>query len=67
MMRDRMNTIDRDMQQDMKLEVGQDTSLIRERATHAKEKFNRFGYWFITETDLMFSMKLGNPVRFLIV
>ena len=58
MMRDRMNTIDRDMQQDMKLEVGRDTSLIRERATHAKEKFNRFGYWFITETDLMFSMAL---------
>lgn len=58
MMRDRMNTLDRDMQQDMKLEVGQDTSLIRERATHAKEKFNRFGYWFITETDLMFSMAL---------
>ena len=58
MMRDRMNTIDRDMQQDMKLEVGKDTSLIRERATHAKEKFNRFGYWFITETDLMFSMAL---------
>ena len=58
MMRDRMNTIDRDMQQDMKLEVGQDTSLIREHATHAKEKFNRFGYWFITETDLMFSMAL---------
>lgn len=58
MMRDRMNTIDRDMQQDMKLEVGQDTSLIREKATHAKEKFNRFGYWFITETDLMFSMAL---------
>ena len=58
MMRDRMNTIDRDMQQDMKLKVGQDTSLIRERATHAKEKFNRFGYWFITETDLMFSMAL---------
>lgn len=58
MMRDRMNTIDRDMQQDMKLEVGQDTSLIRERATRAKEKFNRFGYWFITETDLMFSMAL---------
>lgn len=58
MMRDRMNTIDRDMQQDMKLEVGQDTSLIRERAAHAKEKFNRFGYWFITETDLMFSMAL---------
>lgn len=58
MMRDRINTIDRDMQQDMKLEVGQDTSLIRERATHAKEKFNRFGYWFITETDLMFSMAL---------
>ena len=58
MMRDRMNTIDRDMQQDMKIEVGQDTSLIRERATHAKEKFNRFGYWFITETDLMFSMAL---------
>ena len=58
MMRDRMNTIDRDMQQDMKLEVGQDTSLIRELATHAKEKFNRFGYWFITETDLMFSMAL---------
>lgn len=58
MIRDRMNTIDRDMQQDMKLEVGQDTSLIRERATHAKEKFNRFGYWFITETDLMFSMAL---------
>ena len=58
MMRDRMNTIDRDMQQDMKLEVGQDTSLIRERATHAREKFNRFGYWFITETDLMFSMAL---------
>ena len=58
MMRDRMNTIDRDMQQDMKLEVGQDTSRIRERATHAKEKFNRFGYWFITETDLMFSMAL---------
>lgn len=58
MMRDRMNTIDRDMQQDMKLEVGQDTSLIRERVTHAKEKFNRFGYWFITETDLMFSMAL---------
>ena len=58
MMRDRMNTIDRDMQQDMKLEVGQDTSLIRERATHAKEKFNRFGYWFITKTDLMFSMAL---------
>ncbi len=58
MMRDRINTIDRDMQQDMRLLVNQDTSKLMANIKEKKDVVNRFGYWFITETDLMCSMAL---------
>ena len=58
MMRDRMNTIDKDIAQGMEIAVGQNTSLTREKAKYLRDKVNRFGYLLITETDLMFSMAM---------
>ena len=58
MMRDRMNTIDKDIAQGMEIAVGQNASLTREKAKYLRDKVNRFGYLLITETDLMFSMAM---------
>ena len=58
MMRDRMNTIDKDIAQGMEIAVGQNTLLTREKAKYLRDKVNRFGYLLITETDLMFSMAM---------
>ena len=58
MMRDRMNTIDKDIAQGMEIAVGQNTSPTREKAKYLRDKVNRFGYLLITETDLMFSMAM---------
>ena len=58
MMRSRMNTMDRDIQQDMKISVQANTGLAKEKARSVKDAVNRYGYWFITETDLMMSMAL---------
>ena len=58
MMRDRMNTIDKDIAQGMEIAVGQNTSLKLEKAKHLRDEVNRFGFLLITETDLMFSMAM---------
>lgn len=58
MMRDRMNTIDKDIAQGMEITIGQNTSLTREKAKYLRDKVNQFGYLLITETDLMFSMAM---------
>lgn len=57
-MADRINTIDRDIQQNMHLDMPQNISSAGRRAHEAKEVLNRYGYFFITETDLMCSMAL---------
>lgn len=57
-MADRINTIDRDIQQNMRLDMPQNISSARRRAYAAKEAINRYGYFFITETDLMCSLAL---------
>ena len=49
-MADRINTIDRDIQQNI--------SSAGRQAHMAKEAINRYGYFFITETDLMCSLAL---------
>lgn len=58
MMRSRMNTMDRDIQQDMKISVQTNTGLAKEKARSVKDAVNQYGYWFIAETDLMMSMAL---------
>lgn len=57
-MADRINTIDRDIQQNMRLDMPQNISSAGRRAYAAKEAINRYGYFFITETDLMCSLAL---------
>lgn len=57
-MADRINTIDRDIQQNMRLDMPQNISSAGRRAHMAKEAINRYGYFFITETDLMCSLAL---------
>lgn len=58
-MRERANTIDRDLQQAMHISV--DAGEISRKVSQAKQfrdEVNRYGYKFITETDLMFSMAM---------
>lgn len=58
-MRERANTIDRDLQQTMR--IGVDAGEISWKVSRAKQfrdEVNRYGYKFITETDLMFSMAM---------
>lgn len=57
-MADRINTIDRDIQQNMRLDMPQNISSAGRRAHMAKEAINCYGYFFITETDLMCSLAL---------
>lgn len=57
-MADRINTIDRDIQQNMRLDMPQNISTAGRWGHWAKGWVNRYGYFFITETDLMCSMAL---------
>lgn len=57
-MADRINTIDKDMQQKMRLTMPKDISRAGQKARIARDALNRYGYFFITETDLMCSMAL---------
>ena len=58
MMSDRMNNIDRDMQQGMNFEAEPGSSMTSVRFKQMRDRVGRYGYWFITETDLMCSMAL---------
>lgn len=57
-MADRINTIDKDMQQKMRLTMPKNTSRAGQKARIARDALNRYGYFFITETDLMCSLSL---------
>lgn len=57
-MADRINTIDKDMQQKMRLTMPKNTSRTGQKARIARDALNRYGYFFITETDLMCSLAL---------
>lgn len=57
-MADRINTIDKDMQQKMRLTMPKNTSWAGQKARIARDALNRYGYFFITETDLMCSLAL---------
>lgn len=57
-MEDRINTIDRDIQQNMRLDMPQNISTAGRWGHWAKGWVNRYGYFFITETDLMCSLAL---------
>lgn len=54
----RINTIDKDMQQKMRLTMPKNTSRAGQKARIARDALNRYGYFFITETDLMCSLTL---------
>lgn len=65
-MAERINTIDKDIQQHMTFDVNKNAGIISEKSNavgnkvsyigSVKDAINRFGYYFITETDLMLSM-----------
>lgn len=57
-MSDRINTIDKDMKQKMRLTMPKNTSRAGQNARIARDALNRYGYFFITETDLMCSLAL---------
>lgn len=57
-MADRINTTDKDMQQKMRLTMPKNTSRAGQKARIARDALNRYGYFFITETDLMCSLSL---------
>lgn len=57
-MADRINTIDKDMQQKMRLTMPKNTSWAGQKTRIARDALNRYGYFFITETDLMCSLAL---------
>ena len=57
-MADRINTIDKDMQQKMRLTMPKNTSRAGQKVRIARDALNRYGYFFITETDLMCSLAL---------
>ncbi len=57
-MADRINTIDKDIQQKMRLTMPKNTSRAGQKARIARDALNRYGYFFITETDLMCSLAL---------
>ena len=54
----RINTIDKDMQQKMRLTMPKNTSRAGQKARIARDALNRYGYFFIAETDLMCSLAL---------
>lgn len=58
MMADRINTIDRDLQQGMAFQVQKGSSRLSVKLQQKRDSIGRYGYWFITETDLMCSMAL---------
>lgn len=58
MMADRINTIDRDLQQGMAFHVQKGSSQLSVKLQQKRDSIGRYGYWFITETDLMCSMAL---------
>lgn len=58
MMADRINTIDRDLQQGMAFQVQKGSSQLSVKLQQKRDSIGRYGYWFITETDLMCSMAL---------
>lgn len=58
MMADRINTIDRDLQQGMAFQVHKGSSRLSVKLQQKRDSIGRYGYWFITETDLMCSMAL---------
>lgn len=57
-MANRINTIDKDMQQKMRLTMPKNISRAGQKARIARDALNRYGYFFITETDLMCSLAL---------
>lgn len=57
-MADRINTIDKDMQQKMRLTMPKNTSRAGQKARIARDALNRYGYFFIAESDLMCSLAL---------
>lgn len=67
-MAERINTLDRDIQQRMTFDVSKNAGVLEESsalvrqygpaAGAVKDAVNRYGYLFITETDLMLSMAL---------
>lgn len=57
-MADRINTIDRDLQQGMAFQVQKGSSQLSVKLQQKRDSIGRYGYWFITETDLMCSMAL---------
>lgn len=57
-MADRINTIDKDMQQKMRLTMPKNTSRAGQKARIARDALNRYGYFFIAEADLMCSLAL---------
>lgn len=57
-MGERINTIDRDFVRGLSLDVGQGVGEMQGKAIHARDTINRWGYWFLSETDLMCSMPL---------
>ncbi len=59
-LRDRVNNLDKDMAQGMK--IGGKGGKLQNRLGDARDMANRYGYFFITETDLMLSMPLWKHV-----
>lgn len=57
-MADRINTIDKDMQQKMRLTMPKNTSRAGQKARIARDALNCYGYFFIAEADLMCSLAL---------
>lgn len=57
-MGERINTIDRDFVRGMSIDVGRNVGEMQGKAIHMRDTINRWGYWFLTETDLMCSLPL---------
>lgn len=57
-MGERINTIDRDFARGLSLDVGQGVGKMQGKAIHMRDTINRWGYWFLSETDLMCSLPL---------
>ncbi|EFD93880.1 hypothetical protein HMPREF0889_0277 [Megasphaera lornae] len=57
-MGERINTIDRDFVRGLSLDVGQGVGEMQGKAIHMRDTINRWGYWFLSETDLMCSLPL---------
>lgn len=57
-MGERINTIDRDYVRALSIDVGRNVGEMQGKAIHMRDTINRWGYWFLTETDLMCSLPL---------